>query len=604
MAIDAALELAAPALYRAVDVAMVPLGAAQEVLYRYDSRSSELCQAALVAAVRVCLGSAPLDVHRERLRVKGLPESAVEDLLARGLLVPDSDLGVPVAGEPHKASAGRRIGMIGIPTIGRPMELRRALSGFAREAVQHNSDIELVVLDDSSDPELNEDSQAAVTDTIRQSGVRAAKVGTSERTSFASRLARCTGVDADLIRFAVSNPMELPAAYGAARNSLVLGAAGASILQVDDDSVCALAAPPEPLAGLVLTSEPDPTEFWFAEDLDLDRYPRATAEGCIEAHEELLGKNVAQLVEQAHGNVDMRGFSTRSVTHMHRQNGTVVAVMMGVIGDSGISRPAYFLLPDTSLGRLTRSESVYRSNVASRNVLRCARRKAVSDAPFCMAGNLSLDTGYDLPPFPPVLRGEDAVFGTVMAACSCGEQYFGFSPWALEHRPSRQHLSDKEQAIEFAARPRANDLLCGIIALSGVSSQAGTGVKRMARLGLYLADFAALPVRDFVEAVTVWTAKLLGRQILALENRLHQNGAKPAYWAADVRSFVECTRRLVASGDHSVPADLERYYSRESAWDVLQSIMRQYGRLLQVWPELMNAARRLNASGEGLILRV
>jgi hypothetical protein len=113
--------------------------------------------------------------------------------------------------------------------------------------------------------------------------------------------------------------------------------------------------------------------------------------------------------------------------------GRVVVTAAGVMGDSGMGSPSYFLsLRGASRARLLQSEGVYRYALARQQVLRAVPRATVCDAPYCMALNLGLDNRDLLPPFTPVQRNQDGVFAAILRTC-CSGDYFGFLPWMILH---------------------------------------------------------------------------------------------------------------------------------------------------------------------------
>jgi hypothetical protein len=100
-----------------------------------------------------------------------------------------------------------------------------------------------------------------------------------------------------------------------------------------------------------------------------------------------------------------------------------------------MASPRYYLsLAGASRERLIASPNAYRSAFRSREVLRTVRRPTVSAGPFCMTTFLGFDNRLLLPPFFPVQRNADGVFGLVLQKCVNGS-HVGFLPSVLLHRP-------------------------------------------------------------------------------------------------------------------------------------------------------------------------
>ncbi len=88
----------------------------------------------------------------------------------------------------------------------------------------------------------------------------------------------------------------------------------------------------------------------------------------------------------------------------------------GWAGDCGWRSPTfYMLLTGDSWRRLTRSPEAWRAATASKEIVRFVPRPTVGNGDSFMA---TLFTGLDnrrlLPPFPPVLWGEDLLFGVTL----------------------------------------------------------------------------------------------------------------------------------------------------------------------------------------------
>lgn len=90
--------------------------------------------------------------------------------------------------------------------------------------------------------------------------------GLEERMRFVEMLTRETGLCSDVVRFSVLNSHNYPVSHGACRNALLLQTGGEAVVQVDDDILCQLADVPGRGSHVKLTSEFDPTEFWFFPD--------------------------------------------------------------------------------------------------------------------------------------------------------------------------------------------------------------------------------------------------------------------------------------------------------------------------------------------------
>jgi hypothetical protein len=188
------------------------------------------------------------------------------------------------------------------------------------------------------------------------------------------------GFDADVVSWLLPDPPSEYAA-GATRNVILLATAGARILTLDDDVVCAVRAHPEHQEGVAFFGHTEPRDtIWYASrsaslaggvSLDLD---------LISAHSTYLGAQLRDLGANEYGS-DL----SHACQHLLRvlrdpKENAVVATWAGVAGDSAAYCP-YRLLFDTGPTRdaMTRDPKQFHLATTSREVLRVARRATMTD---------------------------------------------------------------------------------------------------------------------------------------------------------------------------------------------------------------------------------
>jgi hypothetical protein len=91
---------------------------------------------------------------------------------------------------------------------------------------------------------------------------------------------------------------------------------------------------------------------------------------------------------------------------------------MGAWGDSGMFRHWQRLgLEGETFQRLVSNKSLYQDYLCTRKILRTPAQTTIGDSPFCMAMNIGLDTSRLPPPFMPVQRNQDGIFGQLLYLC-------------------------------------------------------------------------------------------------------------------------------------------------------------------------------------------
>jgi hypothetical protein len=67
----------------------------------------------------------------------------------------------------------------------------------------------------------------------------------------------------------------------------------------------------------------------------------------------------------------------------------------------------------------------------------------------------------------------------------------------------------------------------------------------------------------------------------------------PGYWANDVHHLLGALRQALPDPDYLVPRDLAERFGGAQARSLLRRLVRRFGELLQVWPDLVAAAKHL-----------
>jgi len=387
-------------------------------------------------------------------------------------------------------------------------------------------------------------------------------------------------VSPETIRFAFFGDERCACSTGANRNSLLLDATDTLVLAVDDDTLCRIAEGPEREAALSFFPGYDPTEFWFFPDrgraTESVSFVDADVLGC---HEALLGSEVADLGSPS-------GTSGRVAMTLH-----------GLVGDSGMASPRYyFTLTGASRDRLVASPQAYRSAFESREILRCVRQPTITAGPFCMTTFLGLDNRLLLPPFFPVQRNSDGIFGIMVRKCVDGS-HVAFLPWLLLHAPEppRAFVPDELWA-DAGAVQMADIVIAGVLAHETSTGQVTTAT-RWADLGKHLRWLGSLNLPDFEARVRTVQRFRNFAFITALHGQLQTYGASPSFWADDVGRMIELMSKASTAENHLVPRDLRQDRDVDAARRLGQELVGKFGELVEAWPTMVAAARRLRVNG-------
>jgi FkbH-like protein len=527
--------------------------------------------------------------------IEGLSPEEVDALLAQAA-GPSSRAAAALA---PAAIQGAVIATVAMVTCERPSALARGLGSYLENCARHDRSAEFVVMDDSGSPDARAAYRDLLASVARTQEAKIFYAGVDQKAAYVEALA-ARGLPPSVVRFALAPGRASTA--GANRNALLLHTAGEPVFTADDDTICQIAAAPSPKDGLAAAAGVDPAEHWFFPD-------RASALGAVSfvdrdvlaGHEALLGRDVQSLLA-AHP--DPSGEHAQERARLAASGGRVVATFNGLVGDSGWGAPfgswlspmGYLAMRGPSLQRLCASPAGYGATVTSREVVRVVDRLHVGDPSFSMMGFAGLDNRWLLPPFCPIGRGEDNVFGAVLAASTPGARV-GHLPWVLVHAPIEPRRFWTGEMARTAGSTDLGRILVELVRSCDIEPGLSDPAARLRALGAYLVELATRPRPDFEAVVRARLAA--ANQALAtwLEAGLTAAGDAPSFWAEDVRRYLAGLSGAAAREDYPVALDLADGASLDEARARTQYVVRRFGELLLYWPALVEEARALRARG-------
>jgi hypothetical protein len=269
----------------------------------------------------------------------------------------------------------------------------------------------------------------------------------------------------------------------------------------------------------------------------------------------------------------------------------VVVTSAGVAGDSGMGLPLYFL----GLQGATREQLLedYESHRVVRAVHRGVDLATVSTTPLLMTTHVAFDVRGTIPPFPPVLRNEDGVFGDLLRTCA-PESYIAFLPWRVEHAPPDARSVDFDHALESITHVRANDIICDLARAYEPAPGVADPAVRLSAFGRYLSALGAMPPTDFDALVRYQIMAAVGRRIEGLTRAVDQNNGQPERWAEDCATVMTEGLRVLTEDElvvSDIPGD-----TRDERHRRFQRLLSRYGRVLDAWPTLLDAAKHLRVA--------
>jgi hypothetical protein len=600
-----------PETYRAVGLRLIPAGN-ESVLVLPLAGSSGLLPTYTAECLARCQGFETLEDHASRIgREMGFRAVERDGLLeqlklcvARNFITPRSS--VVRDWPPAESDSGTAIGSVGMVTADRVGHARRAFESYMENARQFGRECDWIVYDDSDTLSIRNEYRDMAKSLGRDFGTKVFYAGMEEKRAFAGELA-ATGLAPDLMEFALFGLEGLRPTCGANRNAFLLDLAGESALCVDDDTICHMGRPPEILPGLELRSG-DPTEFWFHADRDSARGGFEAIEADFLAlHEATLGKPIRGCVGEPPGGgseLILDQASDHLIKAFAAGSGRIAVTSLGVAGDSGMGSTRYYLsLAGDSRNRLLEDPEFYRAFMESRALVRSPLRRTIGDGSWFMAYAAGFDNRLLLPPFFPVKRNSDGLFAAVLPVVDQAA-FFGYEPSVIEHDPP----GDRKETVQSIRNATVGTNLADLVMLMVHSFPAAFPfpapvAERTRALGRYLRTIGGLEPRGFEDFVfpLIWRAK--ADAISQLEGLLREYGEEPEEWAADVQGCLSALNESLPSRELILPPDLRQDRTAEETLAITQRLIGLYGRLLESWPDIVDAAKCLKAKGRRVATR-
>lgn len=601
-------------LYRASLFHGVPLGADLQLIYLKHIQSPRLLAPNELKILEFCREFRTLENHmRELGKAMNLDPSkhaALKGMLTRfvesGLFVSYDELfsGSEPPGLPED---NRKITSLGMVTCDRPLQMECALVSYIENCRRFQRDPCFIILDDSKNPEAAELNYSKLKLLKERYQVSVKYGGLKEKELFANRLIRDVGLPREIVRFSLFDVEKIGISVGANRNAMLLDTFGEFLFTVDDDTLCRITPHPESVPHLSFYSESDPTELWFFDNREAAlRSFGSIEEDFLGLHEKILGRPLRSVINEFACVSDIiidKSLCDHFLKSLLSGKGEITVTFNGLIGDSGLSGNVGYLMGinSDSHQRLAQSEDYYRQAMSSHEVMRAARSISVYHGSQCMTGFMGLDNRDLRPPFPPVGRAEDAIFGLLLSTCF-EDSYFGHLPWAMLHSPEN-HPPRPDVLSRLKRCHLAEPFQWCLMNYNGLAGQRQPE-DRLRFLGRYLTELGSLPTSDFGENLRFQSWQFLSRAISGMENRLRLYRNSPQFWRDDLEKCVGVMKQSALDADYIIPAELRNGRTTSEALALLQRLFLNFGHLLQLWPDIVAGAVRLRSQGQGLTREV
>ena len=305
-------------------------------------------------------------------------------------------------------------------------------------------------------------------------------------------------------------------------------------------------------------------------------------------HGKFLGKSVGDLVRDFEKKKVMLSSCSGPLSHeLVSRGGSIVMTAAGALGDSGFGNPRLvFHLDGEQRERYVGDEGTYEALRLSRSVFRRARRPVLSNSPWFIAMNHTVDNRELIPPMFPFGRNSDGLLGILLRACR-PDAYIMYLPFGIRHIPPAPRMFSESDMRTYS--PRVCDFMGHIAQMARLNPLMRSTADRVTALAAVYRSLGSLPIRDFEEATRSAWMSFADRYVLNLEDRLEQYAYKPEKWAADIEAYVGNLLEFLRSPAPLIPREhrsIGAAGDAESQLEAFRQSVRLFGEALDAWPTL------------------
>ena len=423
------------------------------VINRHNGRQ-QIMAPQVVEGLKTCTTFRPLADHAAQLaasrpELKGQREtaiSALENVRAGGMLLPAGDVLAQLNQPAPSSPTPTRVFII---TCDRPASLERLLDSMMRAGnlSQHNA---LFVVDDSRDPANREANREAVVNFNLRSAKDICYLGAEAQQALLADLVAQLPEQAAGVRFLLDAARwEGKPSYGRARTLCLLCSVGYRAIMMDDDVLCQAIHSPLRDPGIGIGSGGLRKATFYASEAELMQSGQAADFNPLTGHASLLGSSLGHclhtLNEGPLAEAQLRDVNA-ALANVLRSDSPVLVTQCGSLGDPGTGNAHWGqFLGEDSVARLVSAPQGVAAALQNRLNWLGSSRPNIFKMPF-MSQVTGVDNSRLLPPYFPVFRGEDVLFGAMLVSMhprSVALEY----PWSVPHLPLEQRAFDLNSPV-------------------------------------------------------------------------------------------------------------------------------------------------------------
>jgi hypothetical protein len=483
--------------------------------------------------------------------------------------------------------------VVAVMTWERPEALERCLDSL-RAQVDANNVQRFVIIDDSRAEAAQTANRAATEAFAEAVNAPVLYLGAEEQRGFMAAIIRQIPALEAQVRFLIDRERWADHwTSGLARTVSLLISVGQRLVIFDDDVVCDIYEPEN--AGGVGFAENEREARFFADRTDWPEKAGGSKLDPVLRHLRVLGSNLDDALS-ALGTTGLSAgdFAGADLETLERlaPDSRVLVSECGSLGDAGTANLNWIAtLGGESLQRLLADPETVEHALSTRNCWVGQRRHH-----FLPRATMSQCTGIDnrslLPPYTPVLRGEDQLFGSMVSFVHPGS-VVADQAWAIAHLPMPERDWGRNEGRFDTSQPFENFALAAMSGDRG-QSKAREPLKRLGHLARVFDDLAEQDRNELRRDYARSQVEGRATDFRELTQALEDAASGPENWKRFLGEALErLNLELVENPDdqpiRGYPAGLEG----DALLEWWQTYWREFGQALRAWPAIRQAARNV-----------
>lgn len=488
-----------------------------------------------------------------------------------------------------------------IITCDRPAAIERLLDSVLRSARLSRQQA-LWIVDDSRDPENATANSELVAKFNLSSPLTARYLGPAQQDQLlADLVAAMPGAEGG-IRFLLERERwSRFKTYGRARTLCLLASVGERCIIMDDDVICAALGSPHQTPGFNFSNGGIQADFYASADAWHER-TRLLEFDPMAGHGRLLGMNLSQALRElgrsgdgaaALRPEDLRGVSAALFQH-YRADTPILVTQSGTLGDPGTGSNAWLVqLERPSINRMLAAPGGLATALATRQCWLGQDSPTFSKLAV-MSQVTGLDNRHSLPPYFPILRGEDQLFGIMLDFLHPNSTVLEYD-WAVPHLPLETRSGNPQGD---SCVPRGGlQLLGAFLSELRPADPAVSFETRLELLAARLQELSEYATEVLTARFRVGLAKSQALSLQTLGDRIADSGKLDGAWEQLLqRHHQDAVTALQEQPELADLPGLPAAITNEQVAQYIRDFASGYAAALRAWPGMRELAPGLLAA--------